>query len=157
MGGMNPMMNPMMFMMMQQMQQQMQKQGAAAGAAAGAGSSKAESRPDPGRPTFEPDDDDAIDPDVQELCESWPDGLGVVKRSGDGNPHGKRCLSVESGIWVGRFFGLSRLVVQTIEISSSWGFEGLLQIGAFYPCQVHGHSWPLEPGSGKILWRRHVT
>ena len=71
MGGMNTMMNPMMFMMMQQMQQQMQKQGAAG--AAGAGSSKAESRPDPGRPTFEPDDDDAIDPDVQELCESWPE------------------------------------------------------------------------------------
>ena len=66
------MMNPMMFMMMQQMQQQMQKQGAAGAAGAGS-SSKAESRPDPGRPTFEPDDDDdAIDPDVQELCESWP-------------------------------------------------------------------------------------
>ena len=128
------MMNPMMFMMMQQMQQQMQKQGAAAGAAAGAGSSKAESRPDPGRPTFEPDDDDAIDPDVQELCESWPDGLGVVKRSGrDGNPHGKRCLSVDSGIWLGRFFW-SRLVVQTI-----------------------GHSWPQLPDLGKTLWRRHVT
>jgi hypothetical protein len=71
MGGMNTMMNPMMFMMMQQMQQQMQKQGAAGAAGAGS-SSKAESRPDPGRPTFEPDDDDAIDPDVQELCESWP-------------------------------------------------------------------------------------
>eukprot|EP00435_Cladocopium_sp_Y103_P017305 s1263_g4.t1 len=72
MGGMNPMMNPMMFMMMQQMQQQMQKQGAGgAGATGGAGSSsKAESqRPDPSRPTFEPDDDDAIDPDVQELCD----------------------------------------------------------------------------------------
>ena len=79
MGGMNPMMNPMMLMMMQQMQQ-MQKQGAcgACGAcgAATASSSKSERANDP-RPTFEPDDDDAIDPDVQELCVPWNSvGLG---------------------------------------------------------------------------------
>lgn len=68
-GGM-PMMNPMMLMMMQMQQmQQMQKQGAASAAAtSGAGASRS-SRPSDGRPTFEPDDDDAIDPDVQELCE----------------------------------------------------------------------------------------
>jgi len=66
MGGMNPMMNPMMMMMMQQMQQMQQKsQGTGGGGGGNSAGSKVESRPS----APEPDDDDAIDPDVQELCD----------------------------------------------------------------------------------------
>ena len=68
MGGMNPMMNPMMMMMMQQMQQMQQKsQGTGGGGGGNSAGSKVESRPS----APEPDDDDAIDPDVQELCAPW--------------------------------------------------------------------------------------
>lgn len=53
---------------MQQMQQMQQKsQGTGGGGGGNSAGSKVESRPS----APEPDDDDAIDPDVQELCAPW--------------------------------------------------------------------------------------
>jgi len=64
-----PMMNPMMMAMMQQMQQQMMKQaqggGKSASGASGGGGDTAPSKPK----KVEPDDDDTIDPEIQELCD----------------------------------------------------------------------------------------
>jgi len=68
MPGMNPMMNPMMFMMMQQMQSMRHGQNVQTmmSNALGSNSGKSESKP---RIPGEPDDDDEIDPEIQELCD----------------------------------------------------------------------------------------
>ncbi|CAE7898781.1 unnamed protein product [Symbiodinium microadriaticum] len=73
-GGMNPMMNPMMFMMMQQqMQQQMQQhmqQNMRHGQLTQTMMKNATSAPAESKPGATlADDDDAIDPEIQELCD----------------------------------------------------------------------------------------
>ncbi|CAE7437906.1 unnamed protein product [Symbiodinium natans] len=71
-GGMNPMMNPMMFMMMQQQMQQMQQmqQNMRHGQLTQTMMKNAMSGSSESKSGVElPDDDEAIDPEIQELCD----------------------------------------------------------------------------------------